>query len=128
MLKKRMIRNLIGLSVLSLALLTIACASGKAPVAKISDVENAIMRARESVAMTYAPLELKFAEDKLAEAKALVAQEEYEPAVQLLDQALVDARLAEVKSRSEQEKIRSGEMRESIDALRKELEYKSKAQ
>lgn len=128
MLKQNTIRNLVALSVLLLALLVSACASGKAPVAKISEVENAIMRARESVAMTYAPLDLKFAEDKLAEAKALVAQEEYEPAERILEEALIDAKLAEAKSRSEQEKLQTAEMRESIDALRKEIEHKSNGQ
>ncbi|MDA8404642.1 MAG: DUF4398 domain-containing protein [Desulfobacteraceae bacterium] len=128
MLKKKTIRKWIGLSVLSLSLLVGACASGTPPLAKISDVENAIVRARESVAMTYAPLDLKFAEDKLSEAKALVAKKEYLPAGRLLDEALIDAKLAEAKSRSEQEKAQSVEMRDSIDALRMEIEHKSKAQ
>ena len=128
MLKKKAIRKFIGISVVSLSLFSGACASGTPPVAKIADVENAIVRARESTAMTYAPLELKFAEDKLQEAKALVAKKDYLPADRLLDEALVDAKLAEVKSRSEQEKLRSAEMRDSIDALRMEIERKSKAQ
>ena len=78
--------------------------------------------------MTYAPLELKFAEDKLKEAKRLVAKEKFSPAIELLDEALVDAKLAETKALSEREKIQSAEMRDSIDSLRKEIEYKSQAQ
>jgi hypothetical protein len=125
MFKKKSIRKFIGLSVLSLSLLSGACASGTPPAAKISDVENAIVRARESTAITYAPLELKFAEDKLKEAKKLVAEEEFSPAIRLLDEALVDAKLAEAKSRSKKEKMQAAEMRESIGQLRKEIEYKS---
>jgi hypothetical protein len=125
MFKRKRIRKFIGLSVLSLSLLSGACASGTPPVAKISDVENAILRARESAAITYAPLDLKFAEDKLKQAKKLVAKEEFSPAIRLLDEALVDAKLAEAKSRSEQEKMQTAEMRESINQLRKEIEYKS---
>jgi hypothetical protein len=128
MLKKKTIRKLIGLSVLSLSLLAGACASGQPPLAKMSDVENAIMRARESVAMTYAPLDLKFAEEKLAEAKVLVSQKEYEAANRILDEALIDAKLAEAKSRSEMEKLRSAEMRESINAMRDEIRRKSQAE
>jgi len=127
MLKKKTIRKFIGLSVLSLSLLVSACASGTPPVAKMSDVENAIMRARENVAMTYAPLDLKYAEEKLAEAKVMVSREEYDAANLILDEALVDAKLAEAKSRSEQEKLQSAEMRNSIDALRKEIEYKTQS-
>jgi len=128
MFKRKNIRKFIGISVLSLSLLSGACASGTPPVEKISEVENAILRARESTAITYAPLELKFAEEKLNEAKRLVAKEEYPPAVRLLDEALIDAKLAEAKSRSEQEKMQTAEMRESIDKLRKEIEYKSQTQ
>jgi len=124
MFKKKTIQKLIGISVLSLSLLSGACASAP-PAAKISEVENAILRARESTAITYAPLELKFAEDKLKEAKKLVAEEEFSPAIQLLDEALVDAKLAEAKSRSEKEKKQTAEMKESINQLRKEIEYKS---
>lgn len=128
MLKKKTIRKFIGLSVLSLSLLASACASGTPPVAKMSDVENAIMRARESVAMTYAPLDLKFAEEKLAEAKVMVSREEYDAANLVLDEALVDAKLAEAKSRSEQEKLQSAEMRDSINAMRDEIKRKSQAE
>jgi hypothetical protein len=94
----------------------------------MSDVENAIMRARESVAMTYAPLDLKFAEEKLAEAKVLVSREEYDAANLILDEALIDAKLAEAKSRSEQEKLQSAEMRDSINAMRDEIKRKSQAE
>ncbi|MDO9263982.1 MAG: DUF4398 domain-containing protein [Desulfosalsimonadaceae bacterium] len=125
MLKKKPIRKLIGISVLSLALFSGACASGKPPVAKIADVESAIGRARESIAATYAPLELKFAEDKLTEAKALMEKEEYLPAGRLLDEALIDAKLAEAKSRSVQKRTEATEIRDSIDSLRKEIEFKS---
>ncbi|RJP94378.1 MAG: DUF4398 domain-containing protein [Desulfobacteraceae bacterium] len=128
MLKEKTIRKFIGISVLTLSLLSGACASGTPPVAKISDVENAIVRARESTAMTYAPLDLKFAEEKLKEAKSLVAQKDYLSASQLLDEALIDAKLAEAKSRSEREKMQTAEMRESIDQMRKEIERKSQGQ
>ncbi len=126
MLNNKTLRNLFGISVLSLSLLSGACSSGKPPVAKVAAVESAIVQARESIATTYAPLELKFAEDKLTEAKALMDQKDYIPAGRLLDEALADAKLAEAKSRSKQKKIQSAELRDSIEALRKEIEFKSR--
>ncbi|MDA3894976.1 MAG: DUF4398 domain-containing protein [Desulfobacteraceae bacterium] len=123
--KKKTIRKIVGISVLSLSLLSGACASGTPPVAKIANVENAITRARESTAMTYAPLDLKLAEKKLMKSKALVEKKEYSSANQLLDEALIDAKLAEAKSRSEQEKNQAAEMKDSIESMRKEIEYKS---
>lgn len=126
MLKKKTIRKIVGVSVLLLSLFTGACASGTPPVAKIAKVENAIARARESTAMTYAPLDLNIAEEKLKKAKALVEKKEFSYANQLLDEALIDAQLAEAKSRSEQEKTQAAEMKDSIESMRKEIEYKSR--
>lgn len=109
---------------LSLFLFIGACASGTAPVEKIGNAENAILRAREIGAINYAPLDLRLAEEKLAKAKSLIGQQEYQTAEKLLDEALVDAKLAEMRSRSEKEKIKTGEMRDSINALRNEIERK----
>jgi hypothetical protein len=77
--------------------------------------------------MDHAPLELRLAEEKLAEAKALVNQKEYVAADRLLDEALIDANLAEAISGTEKERINSAKMRETVDALRKEIERKSQA-
>lgn len=128
MLNKKTIRKIFGIFLLSLYLLSGACSSGKPPVAKVTAVETAIIQARENIAATYAPLELKLAQDKLSQAKALMKQKEYLPAGRLLDEALVDAKLAEAKSRSQQKKIRATELQDSIDALHKEIEYKSRVQ
>ena len=126
MLNIKTIRKIFGISVLSLSLLSGACSSGKPPVAKVATVEIAIAQARENIATTYSPLELKLAEDKLAEAKTLMAQKDYIPASRLLDEALVDARLAEAKSRAQQKKNQAAELQDSIESLQKEIEFKSR--
>ncbi|RJP94380.1 MAG: DUF4398 domain-containing protein [Desulfobacteraceae bacterium] len=128
MLNKKTIRKIFGISVLLLFLLSGACSTGKPPVAKVAAVETAIIQARENIAATYAPLELKLAIDKLSQAKALMKQKDYLPAGRLLDEALVDAQLAEAKSRSQLKKIRAAELQDSIDALHKEIEFKSRVQ
>lgn len=80
--------------------------------------------AKESEAYSYAPLEIKLAEEKLAQAKQKIAEEEYDQARTLLDQALADAKLAESKSQTEKAKRGAQEMQDSIDLLRKETERK----
>ncbi|MFH1701903.1 MAG: DUF4398 domain-containing protein [Nitrospirota bacterium] len=100
----------------------IATAKDVAPLEKITTVKKAIDTARESNAIINAPLELKLAEDKLEKAKAAINEEEFEMARRLADEALIDAKLAEAKSRSERAKKLEQEMRNSIDTLRRELE------
>jgi hypothetical protein len=119
--------KLASVPVLSLLLLIGACASGSPPAVKLANVERDIVRARENSAMVHAPLELRLAEEKLAEAKALMNQKEYVAAERLLDEALIDANLAEAISGTEKERINSTKMRETVDALRKEIERKSQA-
>jgi hypothetical protein len=113
------------LPVLAGSLLLGGCASkGEPPTDKLALVETSVTHAKESEAYTYAPLEIKLAEEKLAQAKQKIAEKEYDQARVLLDQALVDARLAESKSQSEKTKRGAQEMKDSIETLRKETERK----
>ncbi len=100
----------------------IATAKDVAPTEKITTVEKALDVARESNATIHAPLELKLAEDKLKKANIAIDEKEFEQARRLADEALMDAKLAEAKSRSEKAKKLSQEMRNSIDTLRREIE------
>jgi hypothetical protein len=100
----------------------IATAKDVAPFEKITTVQKAIDAARESNAIINAPLELKLAEDKLEKAKSAINEEEFEMARRLADEALIDAKLAEAKSRAEKAKNLDQEMRNSIYTLRHELE------
>ena len=101
--------------------MTGGCASRLAAAEKIANVEMTIRLARESNAITYAPLELKFAEDKLLKAKTAIQNGEFEEAQIMAEKALADAQLAEAKSQSEKTKMLAQEMRESINALRREI-------
>jgi len=69
----------------------------------------------------YAPLELKFAEDKYELAEGAIEDKKYDVARQLADEALLDAQLAEVKALSVRAEKEAQEMRESIETLRSEL-------
>lgn len=97
-----------------------ACA-GVAPIEKMAKLDSQITSARQSEAIVHAPLELKFAEDKYALAQAAIKDKEYETANRLADEALLDAQLAEEKSLSVKAEQEVQKMRESIEALKREL-------
>jgi hypothetical protein len=102
-------------------LVATGCATQTAPMETISGAEMAIKVAEESDASVNAPLELKLAKDKLEQANAAVKQEEFEKAKRLADEAMVDARLAQTRSLADKQKKLAEEMRDSIEALQKEI-------
>jgi len=100
----------------------VGCASKVAPIENITSAEMAIMAAQESNASVHAPLELRVATDKLKQAKAAIEQEEYDKAQRFADEAMLDAQLAEARSRSEKAKKTAQETRDNIETLRHEIE------
>ncbi|NWF98072.1 MAG: DUF4398 domain-containing protein [Nitrospirae bacterium] len=99
------------------------CASrGTAHIESIASAELGIKIAKDSNATINAPLELKFAEDKLSAARAAATREDFVTAKRLADEALVDAKLAESKSITIKAKKQAQEMRDAIDTLRKEID------
>ena len=100
--------------------------AGTAPIAKMAKLDSAITTARQAEAITYAPLELKFAEEKYKKAEAAIAEKEYEEANRLIDEALLDANLAEAKSLTAKAEQQAQEMRDSIETLRSEVKRMQK--
>jgi hypothetical protein len=100
--------------------LIVGCATkGVMPIEKFTNAETAIKSAQTAEAQSYAPLELRIAEDKLAEARSAAAREDYDGARRLADEALVNAQLAEKKADSERAKRAAQEMRDVIESLRR---------
>jgi len=113
----------IGIAVILAAVSAAGCASkGVAPVESMTSAELVIKEAKDNNATINAPLELKFAEEKLAAAKAAVSREEFLQAKRFADEALMDAKLAEAKSLSVKAKKQAQEMRETIETLRHEID------
>jgi hypothetical protein len=113
----------LGIAVILAAVSAAGCASdGTAPIESMTSAELVIKEARDNNAAINAPLELKFAEDKLAASKTAVAQEEFVRAKRLADEALMDAKLAEAKSLSVKAKKQAQEMRDTIETLRHEID------
>ena len=112
---------------LVLVMLSGGCA-GIAPTGKMANLEYAINDARKAEAATYAPLELRFAEDKYQAAKKAIAEKEYEQAERLIDQSLLDAQLAQEKALSAKAEKDADEMRQNIETLQGEAERIKKRQ
>lgn len=96
------------------------------PTQKIALTEAAINQAEASGAVEYAPVEMRSAREKLAQARTAMNLEENKKALQLAEQAEVDAQLAEAKARTAKSQKAVTELQESIKTLKMEIERKSK--
>lgn len=125
--KKNIVRSTLIMLMAIVIPFVVACAAKKMPVENITSAEMAIKEAQESNASVNAPLELKIAIDRLNQAKAAMEQEEFDKARRLADEAMLDAQLAEARSRSEKAKKVAQETQNSIDTLRHEIERSQKS-
>jgi hypothetical protein len=96
------------------------CTNTKPPADMITQTEAEIDKAKDLGAQEHAPVELLDAEDKLAKAKAAVDQEQYAKAENILEEALIDAEYAAVKSQSAKAKSAAGTVDDGIESLRQE--------
>ena len=79
----------------------------------MDDASRALQAARTAGAPTYAPLELRNAEDRLSQARASFDKNNYEDASRFVQESEADSELASVKSRL-------GKARERADARARE--------
>lgn len=79
----------------------------------LEDAAQALEGARNAGAPTYAPMELRSAEDHLSQARARAAKRDYEEATSQAQEAQVDSELATAKARL-------GKAREKVEARMRE--------
>jgi hypothetical protein len=89
------IHRVVGILVLILS----ACAPTKPPNIGMEDAARMLADARAAGAPTYAPLELRNAEDRLSQARASFDKNHYDDASRFVSESRVDSELAMVKSR-----------------------------
>jgi len=92
----------------------------------ISNVEVMINQARQEQAETYAPLELKLAEESLQEAKEALKEDEPETAGRKAEMAMEHAKVADAKSRAEKAKKQTQNEEKDLDTLRNEIDRAQK--
>lgn len=100
------------------------CASdpGPKPDDELSSARTAVQEADSAGARDVEPAMLAAARDKVASAESLIDEERYAEARRLLEQAEVDARLAEARTQTQEVRNELGEVKASIDSLRRNLE------
>ena len=106
------------------SMLTIGCASSgnlSTATMKISESKKAISVARESNAGTNTPVDLRTAEDKLAQANLAFTDDEYLIATRLAEKATVDADCARIEAKAEKAKQDAEQKRQNIRTLRQNL-------
>jgi hypothetical protein len=104
--------NLLVLIFFSVSQIT-GCAETKPPLGQLDDAAHRVDAARVAGAQTYAPLELRGAEERLSFARGAMKQKDYENAAQYADEAGAAADLAQAKARL-------GKARERVDARARE--------
>ena len=107
------IRRKIHRAIVIFSLALAACGPTKPPPLGLDDAAHAIDAARSAGAATYAPLELRNAEEHLSQARARAEKRDYDAVQMLALQARADSDLAAVKSRL-------GRAREKVEARTRE--------
>ena len=101
------------LFVVSLALLLAACGPTKPPPDLLGGAQQRLSSARSAGATTYAPMELRFAEERFDQAQSAMAGRDYTLAANLAEESSANSELAAIKARL-------GKLRESVDTLKQE--------
>ncbi|MEM9533286.1 MAG: DUF4398 domain-containing protein [Pseudomonadota bacterium] len=97
------------------------CAATPPPLDFLDEADQAALKAAEAGALEHAPLELKYAREKLAEARTAAADRDYPLARQLASQSQVNSELAASKTLAAQAREEARAMREANEALEREL-------
>ena len=106
-------RSKIHRPVVVLCLLLAGCGPTKPPNTGLEEAGRHLQAAREAGASTYAPLELRSAEERLSAGRAAAAKEDYDDAIQFGEESRVNSDLALAKSRL-------GKAREKVEARTRE--------
>jgi hypothetical protein len=96
------------------------CSAARPPEAAVAQAELAVRQAAESKAPTYAPTELRVAQEKSQGAQRAMSAKDYVQARRLAEQTVTDAQLAQARANAVEAQKNTEETRKTIDALRSE--------
>lgn len=107
---------------LLLALLLTACAAVKPDPSAFEAAEQGIQAAERAGAEELAPVELRFAREKLEAARRGMETSQYDVALWLIEESEINSELAIEKSRTALARRKANELRRSNELLREELQ------
>jgi len=102
-------------ALIAISLALAACSPTKPPTDTLDAATRGVATARAAGADTYAPLELRFAEERYSAATAAMAKRDYDRAERAAAESLVNSELAVVK-------VRQSKARQAVDELRQQNE------
>lgn len=109
--------------VLLLSLLVLAaCATPKPAPDTFTDAENAIDAAVQAGAEEHSPVELRFAREKLAEARKGMEVRQYDKSIYLLEQSEINSELAIEKSKAAEMRAKVAELTRENEILQEDYE------
>jgi hypothetical protein len=97
------------------------CQTTPPPTTDVADAELRIEQAIAAEAQSHAPVELQFAQDKLARAQALIADKDFAAAMRLIAESRADADLAMVRATAARLRNEVTQKSRANDVLRSEL-------
>ena len=103
-------------------LLLAACAAPKPAPDAFVDTEQAINAAVEAGAEEHSPVELRFAREKLAEARKGMEVRQYDKSFYLIEQSEINSELAIAKSRAAVMRGKVADLTRENEILREEFE------
>ncbi len=104
------------------ALAVVSCAAPKPAPDAFTDAEEAIKAAVEAGAEEHSPVELRFAREKLAEARKGMEVRQYDKSIYLLEQSEINSELAIEKSRAAIMRARVAELTRENEILKEDFE------
>jgi Asp-tRNA(Asn)/Glu-tRNA(Gln) amidotransferase A subunit family amidase len=110
------------LFIVPIILLLISCAGPKPKPESFDNAEQAIEAAVAAGAEQHSPVELRFAREKLAEARKGVELKQYDKTLYLIEQSEINAELALEKSRAAVVRGEVTELARQNEILREEFE------
>ena len=103
------------------AVFAIGCASTPVPTAAITEAEASLERAMAAGGQEYAPIEIRFVQEKISGARLAASDRDGARAARLADQAMVNAELAIAKAAAARARAAARDQQRSNDELREEL-------
>lgn len=97
------------------------CASEPPPAQQISLARDAVERAVSVQATQFAPLEMKTAQDKLAEMEQALGAKQYKQVITLAEQIEADANLAQAKAQAVRKQQVLQQAQQGIEVLKQEM-------
>jgi hypothetical protein len=107
--------------ILPLLIMLGGCAQPRLPLAEIDEAAQAIAAARAADAVAHAPIEVRFAEERLAAARQAAEDKDGARAAMMAEQAVVNAELAMAKARAARIRAEVQSRSEQNALLRREL-------